>query len=137
MEARMDDVPAARVVRQRVLRANVPDLADRFARLTEELKDEVNAVLGEQAQGGSVPENRFADIVVGRVSATQVAPAKRHGCAVIRGVHDQVLVEEWNEEVVRCIGGRGDHRRSGGRQVSAAHTAEDGCNNARHGGLQR
>jgi len=98
MEAWMGDVPAAGVVSQRVLRANVPDLADRFARLTEQLKDEGDPVLAEQAQGGAIPEIRFADTVVGRVSTKQVARMKRRGCGVIRGVHDPAQVEEWTRK---------------------------------------
>ena len=48
MEAWMNDVPAAVRVTQRQLRAEVPDLAGRYARLSEALNDEVSAVRMEQ-----------------------------------------------------------------------------------------
>ncbi|HSI61123.1 MAG TPA: YbiU family protein [Ideonella sp.] len=103
MEAWMNDVPATVLATQRQLRAEVPDLAGRFARLTEALKDEVSAIRAEQAQGGAVPEIAYADVAAGSVSAEQVARIKRRGCVVIRGVFDPAQVNAWNDTVVRYI----------------------------------
>lgn len=103
MEAWMNDVPAAVLATQRQLRAEVPNLADRHARLTEALRDEVSAIRSEQAQGGAVPEVRYADIVAGTVSPAQVERIKRRGCLVIRSVFDAAQVEAWNEAIVRYI----------------------------------
>jgi hypothetical protein len=103
MEAWMNDVPRAVIETQRKLRAEVPDLAARYRRLTEALNDEVSAVLAEQSGGGAVPEIPFADVAAGRVSAAQVARIKRRGCVVVRGVFERSQVEAWNDEVVRYI----------------------------------
>ena len=103
MEAWMNDVPAAVRATQRQLRAEVPDLAGRYARLSEALNDEVSAVRAEQAQGGAVPEIRYADVVNGKVSPAQVARIKRRGCVVIRGVFEPAQVDAWNEAIVRYI----------------------------------
>lgn len=103
MEAWMNDVPRAVIETQRKLRAEVPDLAGRYRRLTEALNDEVSDVLAEQARGGAVPEIPFADVAAGRVSAAQVARIKRRGCVVVRGVFERSQVEAWNDEVVRYI----------------------------------
>ncbi len=103
MEAWMNDVPAAVRRSQRMLRAEVPDLADRFARLGEALNDEVSDIRAEQAQGGAVPEIPYADVVTGKVSAAQVARIKRRGCAVIRGVFDAEQVNLWNEAIGKYI----------------------------------
>ena len=99
----MHDVPGAIVAAQRQLRAEVNDLAGRYRRLAEEVKDEVAAVRAEQAAGGAVPEIAFADLSGGHVSAAQVARIKRRGCVVIRGVVDRAQVEAWNEAVIRYI----------------------------------
>lgn len=103
MEAWMSDVPRAVVESQRALRATVPDLAGRYKKLSEALRDEVAAVRAEQAAGGAVPELAYADVAAGRVSAAQRAHIKRRGCVVIRGVYDPKQVEEWNAEIIRYI----------------------------------
>jgi Protein of unknown function (DUF1479) len=103
MEAWMNDVPAAVRATQRQLRAEVPDLAGRHARLTEALNDEVSTLLAEQSQGGAVPEIRYADVASGQVSAATRARIHRRGCVVIRGVFDPVQVQDWNEQIVRYI----------------------------------
>lgn len=107
MEAWMNDVPRAVIETQRKLRAEVPDLAGRYRRLTEALNDEVSAVLAEQGRGGAVPEVAFADVAAGRVSAAQVARIKRRGCVVVRSVFERSQVEAWNDEVVRYIDASG------------------------------
>lgn len=103
MEAWMHDVPSAVRASQRQLRAEVPDLAGRYARLTEALHDEVAAIRSEMASGHAVPEIAYADIAAGRVSPADVARVHRRGCAVIRGVFDPAQIAEWNAEVVRYI----------------------------------
>jgi len=103
MEAWMNDVPATVLATQRQLRAEVPDLAGRYARLTEALKDEVSDIRAEEKQGGAVPQIAYADVAAGRVSAEQIAHIKRRGCVVIRGVFDPAEVNAWNDSVVRYI----------------------------------
>src|ERR1700682_4475540 len=99
----MNDVPSAVRNSQRQLRTAVPDLSRRFAQLTEALNDEVSAIRAEQAQGGAVPELRYADIAAGMVSNAQIARIKRRGCVVIRNVFDAAKVEAWNESIGRYI----------------------------------
>jgi len=103
MEAWMNDVPRAVTETQRRLRAEVPDLAGRYKRLSEALADEVSAVRAEQASGGAVPELAFGDVAAGRVPAASVARIKRRGCVVVRGVFERAQVEAWNDEVLRYI----------------------------------
>jgi hypothetical protein len=101
----MNDIPRAVLQAQRDLRASVPDLAQRFARETEFLEDEVAMVRAEQASGGAVPELAYADIAHGRVSPEQIARIHRRGCVVVRGVFDPAQVRAWNEEIGRYIDG--------------------------------
>jgi len=103
MEAWMNDVPAAVLESQRHLRRDVKDLPGRFARLDDALQAEVSAIRAEQAQGGAVPEIRYADLAAGAVTPAQVAHIKRRGCVVIRGVFDPDVVGAWNEAIVRYI----------------------------------
>jgi len=103
MEAWMNDIPTAVRASQQRLRAEVPDLAGRFARLGEALNDEVSAIRSEMLSGHAVPELAYADIAAGRVSPADVARIYRRGCAVIRGVYDPAQIAEWNDEVVRYI----------------------------------
>ena len=110
----MNDIPRAVVQAQRALRANVPDLAQRFARETEFLRDEVASVHAEQSAGGAVPELAYADIANGRVSPRQIARIHRRGCVVVRGVFDPAQVQAWNEEIHRYIDGNNydEHARA-------------------------
>ncbi|MDZ7858949.1 YbiU family protein [Sphaerotilus sp.] len=103
MEAWMHDIPAAVRASQQRLRAEVPDLAGRYVRLTEALNDEVAAIRHEMASGHAVPEIAYADLAAGRVSPADIARVHRRGCAVIRSVFDPAQIAEWNDEVVRYI----------------------------------
>jgi Protein of unknown function (DUF1479) len=103
METWMNDVPRAVTETQRALRADVPDLAGRFRRLSEALADEVSAIRAEQAAGGAVPEIVFADLAAGRVSAEQVARIKRRGCVVVRNVFDRAQINDWNAQASHYI----------------------------------
>ena len=103
MEAWMNDIPGAVRASQQRLRAEVPDLAGRFARLSEALNDEVSAIRSEMLSGHAVPEIAYADIAAGRVSPADTARILRRGCAVIRGVFDPAQIAAWNDEVVRYI----------------------------------
>ena len=79
MEAWMNDIPAAVRASQQRLRAEVPDLAGRFARLSEALNDEVSAIRSEMLSGHAVPEIAYADIAAGRVSPADTARILRRG----------------------------------------------------------
>jgi Protein of unknown function (DUF1479) len=103
METWMHDIPTAVRTRQRQLRTDIPNLAGRYARLTEALNDEVSAIRSEMASGHAVPEIAYADIAADRVSPADIARVHRRGCAVIRGVYDPAQIAEWNDEVVRYI----------------------------------
>lgn len=103
LEPWMHDVPTAVHEAQRLLRREVPDLAGRFARLSEALCDEVSALQAEEKQGGAVPELRHDEVAAGRVSAATMARIKRRGCAVIRGVFDPAQVQAWNDTIGRYI----------------------------------
>jgi hypothetical protein len=103
MEAWMNDVPAAVLAIQRQLRAEVPELGRRHARLTEALGDETSAIRAEQAQGGAVPQIRYGDVAAGRIAPAEIAHIRRRGCLVIRGVFDPAEVQAWNEDIGRYI----------------------------------
>jgi len=103
MEDWMHDVPKAVVEAQRSLRAKIPDLAERYAKVLAALREEVAAVRAEQAAGSAVPEIAFTDIAAGRVSAEQVARVRRRGCVVVRGVYSPEQVAAWNDEIGRYL----------------------------------
>ena len=103
MEAWMQDVPAAVLRSQRELRQSVPGLAHRYARLSEQLRDEVSMVRAEQAAGGAVPEISYAQITGGTVAPKTIAHIKRRGCMVVRGVFDAHQASDWNEQIGRYL----------------------------------
>lgn len=103
MEAWMQDVPGAMLRSQRELRAKVPGLAHRYARLTEALRDEVSTIRAEQAAGGAVPEISYAQLAGGAVSPGTIERIKRRGCVVVRGVYAREQADAWNEEIGRYI----------------------------------
>jgi hypothetical protein len=103
MQAWMHDVPAAIVQAKADLRARIPDLPQRFARIDRYVRDEVAAIEAEQAAGGAVPVVQFADVQAGRISPQQQDQMRRRGCVVVRGVFDKPQIETWNDEVARYI----------------------------------
>ena len=62
MQAWMHNVPQAIIDAKADLRARIPDLAERFARIDRYVRDEVAAIRAEQAAGGAVPTLQFADV---------------------------------------------------------------------------
>ena len=50
-----------------------------------------------------IPEIDYKSILNGSVSISQIAEIKRRGSLIIRGVFDEQLAREWNEEIVEYI----------------------------------
>ncbi len=103
MQAWMHNVPQAIIAAKAQLRAQIPDLAERFARIDAYVRDEVAAIRAEQAAGGAVPTIRFADVQAGAITDAQRAQIRRRGCVVVRGVFDPQQIAQWNEEIGRYI----------------------------------
>ena len=99
MQAWMHNVPQAIIDAKAELRASIPDLAERFAKIDRYIDSEVAAVKAEQAAGGAVPIIQYADVQAGRITPEQQQHIRRRGCVVMRGVFDAKQVEQWNSDV--------------------------------------
>jgi hypothetical protein len=103
MQAWMHNVPEAIIQSKAALRAQIPDLAERFARIDQYVRTEVAAIRAEQAAGGAVPTLQFADVQAGAITEAQRQQIRRRGCAVVRGVFDPQQIVQWNDEIGRYI----------------------------------
>lgn len=103
MQAWMHNVPQAIIDAKADLRARIPDLRERFARIDQYVRDEVAAIRAEQAQGGAVPTLQFADVQAGKVGEAQRQQIRRRGCVVLRGVFDPQQIAHWNDEIGQYI----------------------------------
>ena len=82
------------------LRALNPNYATAFRAMEDDIRREVDAVVGKRERGDSiVPEIAYADIAAGRVSDAPSRAIRRTGAAVVRGVFPRPQAEAWNEEI--------------------------------------
>ena len=90
------------IAAKRQLRAQIPDLKERFEALTRNIEAQVEAIERERAQGlQPVPEVQFSQLDT--LDAAQIARIKQRGCVVIRGVFDPARVAQWNADLASYI----------------------------------
>lgn len=100
MNLHIDDLPQAiREIKQR-LRQELPNYAEVFAALEENMKRQIEAIHAEQARGENpVPQIHADDIFHHRVSEQQKALIRQRGCCTVKGVFPQAQARAWNEEI--------------------------------------
>ena len=87
---------------KRTLRANIPDLAKRFAALTDRIEAQVQEIETLRARGQSaIPEIHFAQLSALGEDTRELI--RRRGCVVVRGVFDRERVAAWNDEIVHYL----------------------------------
>lgn len=121
MQPWMHDVPRAIVESKRALRRQMPDLRERFECVDRPLRDEVAAVLAEQAAGNALPQIAYADIAAGRVTEAQRAQVRRRGCVIVRQVFVRERAEAWNEQLDRYVAESGYRDRPAERVTNDRH----------------
>ena len=90
------------VASKRLFRAQIPDLKDRFDRLTEEIAQEVSDVKAQRDRGECpVPEVDFSALA--QVSDAQKDAIRRRGCVVVRGVFEPQQINEWNDDIAQYL----------------------------------
>ncbi|MFP8968537.1 YbiU family protein [Pokkaliibacter sp. CJK22405] len=83
---------------KRQLRSDIPDLKQRFAKLTHALEQEVGEILEIQARGESpIPQIR-ADQLEGATDDFKTLIRQR-GCVIVRDVFHPERVARWNREI--------------------------------------
>jgi len=94
------NAPYLETIRQtkRALRAAMPDLKERFARLTAHIESQVQAIEAERAAGVSpVPTINAADL--DSLDSATLDRVRQRGCMVVRGVFGKDRVQAWNAEL--------------------------------------
>ena len=87
---------------KRLLRANMPDLKERFALLTRRLEASVAEVQAIRARGDSpVPTVNAAEL--DSVSDETKALIRQRGCVVIKGVFNSVQIDQWNASIATYL----------------------------------
>ncbi|BDT69344.1 putative protein YbiU [Comamonadaceae bacterium OS-1] len=90
------------IAAKRQLRAQIPDLKERFEALTRNIEAQVETIERERAQGlQPVPEVQFSQLDT--LDAAQIARIKQRGCLVIRGVFKPERVAQWNATLADYI----------------------------------
>nr|WP_315428706.1 YbiU family protein [uncultured Albidiferax sp.] len=90
------------IAAKRQLRAQIPDLKERFDALTRNIEAQVETIERERAQGlQPVPDVQFSQLDT--LDAAQIARIKQRGCLVIRGVFDPARVAQWNADLASYI----------------------------------
>ncbi len=75
------------VAAKRLLKAQIPDLAERFAQLTASVEAQIDVIEAERAQGqASVPQIRYADLDA--IDDATRARIRQRGCVIVRGLFD-------------------------------------------------
>ena len=86
------------IAAKRLLKAQIPDLAERFAQLTASVEAQIDVIEAERARGqASVPEVRHADLDA--IDDATRARIRQRGCVIVRGVFDAERVGRWNHEL--------------------------------------
>ncbi len=100
MNLHTDDLPQAIREIKRQLRQELPNYAEVFAALEDDMKRQIAAIHAEQERGENpVPQIHADDIVQHRVSEQQKALIRQRGCCTVKGVFPQSQARAWNEEI--------------------------------------
>ena len=100
MNLHIDDLPQAIREIKRQLRQELPNYAEVFAALEDDMKRQIAAIHAEQERGENpVPQIHADDIVHHRVSEQQKALIRQRGCCTVKGVFPQTQARAWNEEI--------------------------------------
>lgn len=96
----IDNIPEAiRKVKQQ-LRRDLPDYAEVFRQIEQDVAAQVAAIRAELARGENpVPQLDADDILHGRVSEQQKALIRQRGACAIRGVFPQEKARRWNQMI--------------------------------------
>ena len=80
------------------------DVKKSFEMVSSNIKREAEHIQNMQANNIPViPEINYKSILSGNVSNSQIAEIKRRGSLIIRGVFDEQLARDWNDEVAEYI----------------------------------
>ena len=113
---------------KRLLRANMPDLKERFALLTRRLEASVAEVQAIRARGDSpVPTVNAAEL--DSVSDETKALIRQRGCVVIKGVFNSVQIDQWNASIATYLTdldylGKADSKRGIDQDFSALSSSK-------------
>lgn len=90
------------VAAKRELRAQMPDLKERFAALTRTIEAQVESIERERAQGlAAIPEVQFSGL--SPQSEATIARIKQRGIVVVRGVFEKTRIKQWNADLAAYI----------------------------------
>ena len=104
---------------KRQLRSELPNYADVFTEVENEMRRKVAAIVRERNAGDPViPIVQYDDIERGEVAGATIADIQERGACVIRRVFSQEQAREWNDEIGRYVDDNGLTER-------LTHAAED------------
>ena len=108
MPLQIDNLQNAITATKKALRRALPNYADIFSDLEEEMRRRVAAIVRDRDSGQPViPTVEYPAIVAGTVAPATVATIKDRGACVIRSVFARDQVREWNDEIGRYVDGNG------------------------------
>jgi len=82
---------------KRQLRAQITDMPQRFAAMTDRVERQIDQIVRERAQGiEPIPQLEFSQL--DQISDAQRAHLRQRGCFIIRNVFDDQRVNDWNAQ---------------------------------------
>ncbi len=100
MNLHIDDLPQAIREIKRQLRQGLPNYAEVFAALEDDIKRQIAVIHAELERGENpVPQIHADDIIHHRISEQQKALIRQRGCCTVKGVFPQSQARAWNEEI--------------------------------------
>lgn len=100
MNLHIDDLPQAIREIKRQLRQELPNYAEVFAALEDDIKRQIAVIHAELERGENpVPQIHADDIIHHRISEQQKALIRQRGCCTVKGVFPQSQARAWNEEI--------------------------------------
>ena len=108
MPLQIDNLQESIRATKKELRRALPNYADVFRDLENEMQRKVAAIVRDRAAGQPViPIVDYGDITTGAVAPAALAAIRDRGACVIRRVFAPDQVGEWNDEIGRYVDGNG------------------------------
>ena len=100
----IDDLPESVRNAKKVLRQGLPNYAEVFREVEEEMRRRVYAIVRERDAGHDViPTVQYAAIESGTVAADRIAKIKERGACVIRRTFAPAQAEAWDKEIAAYV----------------------------------
>ena len=109
----MENTIKQEITKTKSFLCGLQDVKKSFETVSSNIKREVEYIQSMQLNNIPViPEINYKSILSGNLSNSQISEIKRRGSLIIRGVFDEQLARDWNDEVAEYILHNNYHTKS-------------------------